>query len=92
MFTSLQVRGREAEFVIGHTSAARLGPWTITKSKQTWRLRTTATRIDRFLVRQAGIGFVAPIGAGLGFFCWPVKSVSVDTSGGVAAELGQPHR
>jgi len=89
MFTSLQVRGREGEFVIGHTTAARLGPWTITKQKTIFRLRTTATRIDRFLVRQAGIGFVAPNAHG--FWCFPVKTITIDTHGGIVAELGQPH-
>lgn len=90
LFHSLQVRGREGEFVIGHTSAARLGAWTITKGKdRAWRLRTSATRIDRFLVAQRGIGFVAPNGHG--FWCFPVKTVAVDAHGGITAELGQPH-
>jgi hypothetical protein len=86
MFRALIVRGAAGSLLLGGCStAAELGPWTITKRPAKdvaaagggpWALQARVTRVDPFLVRRAaGLAFTAPRVAG--FWWWPVRTLEL---------------
>jgi len=89
---ALRVHGTEGRLLLGGLStAATLGPWSIRNGKGAWHLTATYRTVDRFLVRQRGLGFTAP--KAKGFWWWPVVSLTIDdASKSVRATLKPPEQ
>jgi hypothetical protein len=84
MFRALIVRGAGGSLLLGGCStAAVLGPWTITKrpAKEiaagggAWALTARVTRVDPFLVGRRPLAFTAP--RTRGFWFWPVRTLEI---------------
>lgn len=89
MFRQLSVRGAGGSLLLGGCStAAVLGPWTITKRAAPpgtppgtpapggpWALQARVTRVDPFLVGRRPLSFTAP--RARGFWFWPVRSLEL---------------
>ena len=88
----LHVHGLTGTLLLGgFSTAAVLGAWSIRNGHGAWHLSAALVRVDRFLVRQAGLGFTAP--KPKGFWWWPVVSVTVDDANGrIVATLKPPEQ
>jgi hypothetical protein len=85
VFGHLSVRGAGGAFLLGGCStAAVLGPWTITKRTTPtgrpapdgpWALQARVTRVDPFLIRRGPLAFTSP--RPKGFWFWPVRSIEL---------------
>ena len=98
MFTRIVLRGQAGTLVRNYQTAARLGPYTVRRHRDTdrdpwqWELEATlAGPVDDFAVRQRPLLFTAPKrgGGNAGFFCFPVQRVYVHPRT-VVAILGPP--
>lgn len=75
---AIRVFGHTGSLVLGGLStAAVLGAWSIRNGTPgVWHLHASVVRIDRFLIRQRGLGFTAP--KARGFWWWPVLDLVID--------------
>lgn len=88
--THWRVFGAQGSILLGPSTAAVLGAWSIHNGKGVWHLRATVRQVDRFLVRQRGLGFTAP--KDKGFWWWPVLSLTLDDAGRIVATLKPPEQ
>lgn len=90
MFTSVSLRGAEAEILWGYQKAVELKSWRIWKGKDgQWTLTGAVKRLDAFQSRQRNLVFTAPRDKGR--WCWIVESLNV-ASNQLIARLGQPEQ
>jgi hypothetical protein len=89
LFRTLTLRGDAAARVTwGYYTAATLRRWTVSKSERgEWTLTAAIDHADPFRLRQAPLMFTAPRPGG--FFCWPVRAVTVGRES-LTARLGPP--
>jgi hypothetical protein len=90
MLRSLTLRGRGASVVWKYHTAAVVRTWTVVKSEEgAWTLSAGVDRADRFQLQQRPLQFVAPRSGGIGFFCWPIRTVTLGREQ-LQATLGPP--
>jgi hypothetical protein len=87
MFDELEAHGGEATISWAWHTAAVFRTWRIHKSKTgPWSLVATATRVDTFKLQQRPLLFNVPRKGG--YWCWPVKAVTVLAHNQITAALG----
>lgn len=87
MFERLTIRGARASMTWGYHTAATMRAWSVTRTKDGWALQAGIDRADRFLLGRKPLIFTAPRRGG--FFCFPVKAVTVGREA-LTATLGPP--
>ena len=105
MFKGITLRGKTGSIVWAYRPAAALTTWTITSQRETYEntsgtlslkpspgytlTATLGPHVDRFQLRQRPLLFTAPRTGGLGFWCWPVQTLTVGERT-LLASLGPP--